>query len=78
VTTTEARELVLRLLGDIAPDADMAQVDGAVPLADQLDLDSMDQLNLLQAIAQETGRDVPDGDLPRLATLDGAAAYLAA
>ncbi|TKB71975.1 MAG: acyl carrier protein [Nitrospira sp.] len=69
---------VLRLLGDIAPEADLATLNPDVSLRDQLDLDSMDFLNFLIALHQSLGVDIPEGDYPKLATLSGCLAFLAA
>ena len=67
---------VLRLLGDIAPEADLATLKPDVSLRDQLDLDSMDFLNFVIALHQSLGVDIPEGDYPKLATLNGCLAYL--
>jgi acyl carrier protein len=71
------RAIVLRLLGDIAPEADMAAIDPARRIRDQLDIDSMDALNFLIAVHEETGIDIPESDYPRLTTIDNIVSYLA-
>jgi acyl carrier protein len=43
-----------------------------------LDLDSMDFNNLIIAIHERTGRNIPEADYNKLFTLKGAIAYLAA
>jgi acyl carrier protein len=73
---TEARSLVLEVLSGIAPEADLANLRGAVQLRDELDLDSMDFLNFIAALHERTRIDIPEVDYPKLSTLDGAAAYL--
>jgi acyl carrier protein len=45
-------------------------------LCEQIDLDSMDLLNLVIAIHEATGVDIPEADYPEMASLDGCAAYL--
>jgi len=77
VTGTEIRATVLRLLGDVAPEADLAALRPDAPLREQLDLDSMDFLNLMIAIHEAFGVEIPEADYPRLATLDGCVEYLA-
>jgi acyl carrier protein len=47
-----------------------------VPLREQLDLDSMDLLNLLVAIGERTRVEIPEVDAARLRTLDQLVAYL--
>jgi len=77
VTKDEIRTVVLRSLGEIAPEADPATIKPDVGFRDQLDLDSMDFLNFVIALHQALGVDIPEADYPRLATLDGCVEYLA-
>jgi len=74
----EARALLARLLHEIAPESDLSSVDPDALLQDELDLDSMDFLNLVTALHDETGIDVPERDYPQLATVGGFVAYVAA
>jgi acyl carrier protein len=54
----------------------MTAVDPARRIRDQLDIDSMDALNFLIAVHEETGVDIPESDYPRLTTVDGIVSYL--
>ncbi len=74
----ETRALVLRELHRIAPEIDLAQLDPAIDLREQVDLDSMDILNLAIAIHEATAVDIPEADYPHMVTIDGAVAYLSA
>lgn len=76
MTDEEIKALVLRELRKIAPEAEPDQIDSAVDLREQVDLDSMDILNLMIAIHDATKVDIPEADYPKMATLDGAVAYL--
>ena len=76
MTDDEIKALVLRELGKIAPEVDADQIDPAVELREQIDLDSMDLLNLMIAIHQTTGVDIPEADYPQMASLNGCIAYL--
>jgi acyl carrier protein len=49
-------------LGSLAPDDDIVEA---------LDLDSMDVLNIMAAVADETGLEIPERHYPRTRTLDG-------
>lgn len=71
------RATVLRVLGEVAPEADLTALDPAQDMREALDLDSMDILNLAVGLYQATGVDVPERDYPRIVTVDGAVAYLA-
>jgi acyl carrier protein len=76
VTDEEIKALVLRELRKIAPEAEPDQINPAVDMREQVDLDSMDILNLMIAIHAATKVDIPEADYPKMATLDGAVAYL--
>jgi acyl carrier protein len=77
MTTDEIRTTVLRMLGEIAPEADLAQIKPDVDFRDQLDLDSMDLLNFVIAVDGELGVDIPESDYRRLGSLDAFVDYLA-
>lgn len=74
----QAREAFLAALAEVAPEVDAATVDPAVDLGEQFELDSIDFLNLVVAVAQRTGVEVGERDYPQLRTVDGAVAYLTA
>jgi acyl carrier protein len=76
MTTDELRATVLRILGEIAPEADPATIKPDVDFRDQLDLDSMDLLNFVIAVDQEVGVDIPESDYGRLGSLDAFVEYL--
>jgi len=78
VTAGELRATVLRVLGEIAPEADPAEIKPDVSFRSQIDLDSMDVLNFVIALHEALGVEIPEADYPRLATLDGCVAYLGA
>ncbi|HTQ23668.1 MAG TPA: phosphopantetheine-binding protein [Candidatus Binataceae bacterium] len=71
----EIKAMVLRELGKIAPEVE-SEIDPATDLREQIDLDSMDMLNLMIAIHETTGVDIPESDYPQLATLGGCVSYL--
>jgi acyl carrier protein len=77
MTTDEITAVVLRVLGEIAPEADLTRIDPDATLRDQLDLDSMDVLNAMIGLHEALHVDIPETDYPKLATLKGAVAYLA-
>lgn len=77
MTKDEIREIVLHVLGKIAPEADMSQIKPNLRVRDQLDIDSMDLLNFVVGLHRELQVEIPEADYPRLATLDGCVDYLA-
>lgn len=78
MTTEHPRALLERLLHSIAPDVDLAGIDAGADLQEELDLDSMDFLNLVAAVCAETGFDIPETDYPQLGSLESFTSYLAA
>jgi acyl carrier protein len=77
MTPDEIRALLARLLHGVAPEIDLDEIDPAAPLQEAAELDSMDFLNLVTALYDETGIDVPERDYPLIATIDGFVAYVA-
>ncbi len=69
--TADAYALLSRLLGRIAPEVDLDEIDQAAPLQEAADLDSMDFVNLVTALYDETGIEIPERDYPAIATVDG-------
>ena len=67
----ELRTVVCSALGEIAPEADLASLPNDADLHEELELDSMDFLNFVTALHEQTGVDVPERDYPYLASLDG-------
>lgn len=78
MTRDELKARVLGILAELAPEADVHALKPDVRLRDQLDLDSMDFLNFLIGIDEQTGIDIPEAAYPRLATLNDIYAYLEA
>ncbi len=74
----ELHDVVIRALTEVAPDVDPAAIDPQTDLTDQLDIDSIDFLNVLVNVHEQTGVEIPERDYPKLATLDDAVAYLLA
>ena len=74
----DIRAVVIEELSNIAPEVDMATVDAAADLREELDINSMDFLNFITAIDKRLGINVPELDYPKLMSLDGAVAYLEA
>jgi len=78
MNVTSARDAVLGLLTEIAPEADLATLPGDADLRNAIDLDSLDFLTLIERLAAKTGVDVPENDYPEVRSLDGLAGYVAA
>lgn len=68
---------ILDIISTIAPDEDLSAVKPDVRLRDQIDLDSMDFLDIVMELRKRYGVEVPEEDYPKLATLDSCQEFLA-
>ncbi|MEW6544891.1 MAG: phosphopantetheine-binding protein [Nitrospirota bacterium] len=75
-TAEGIKSTVLRVLGEIAPEADLSSLKPDVSFRDQLDIDSMDFLNFVIALHETLRVEIPEADYPKLATLNGCVEYL--
>ncbi len=75
-TRQRARDAVVATLRRIAPEADLATIDPEIDLREQLDIDSIDFLNLLVGLHERLGIDIPESDYGRLTTLTGLTDYV--
>jgi len=76
MTDAELRQHILDAISEVAPEAEFDGLDPDDGLREQLDLDSMDFLNVVIALHEALGIDIPEADYPRLFTLNDAVAYL--
>lgn len=76
MTADQVKQIILDIIGEIAPDEDLSDVKPDVRLRDQLDLDSMDFLDIVMELRKQHGIEVPEADYQELASLDSCAKYL--
>jgi acyl carrier protein len=76
MTNEEIKDLVLEIIEDIDDEADFDSLDPDQPLRDQLDLDSMDFLDIVMELRKRHQLQIPEGDYPNLATLNSCVTYL--
>jgi acyl carrier protein len=76
MTPDEIQAVVIRCIRRVAPEVEPDEIEPEEPLRAQLDIDSMDQLNIVIGIHKELGIEIPEEDYPRLMTLSGTVAYL--
>ncbi len=77
MTKVEIRGTVLRVLGQIAPEADLSQLKPDLRIRDQLDIDSIDALNFFIGLHKELKVEIPEADYRKLVTLNNCTEYLA-
>ena len=76
MTKDETKQVVLEIIGDIAPDEDISNLKSDVRLRDQMQLDSMDFLDIVMELRKRHNIEVPEADYIHLASLDSCADYL--
>ena len=70
------KQIVLDIIAEIAPDEVLTDVKPEIRLRDQLDLDSMDFLDIVMELRKQHGIDVPEDEYRELESLDSCANYL--
>jgi acyl carrier protein len=76
MTKEQIRNTILEIIGQIIPDEDLSGLKGDIPIREQVELDSMDFLDIIMELRKRYGIEVPEDDYMQLATLDGCVAYL--
>ena len=76
MTREEIRNVVLEIIEDIDEDADFDNLDADKPLRDQLDLDSMDFLDIVMELRKRYKLQIPEEEYPELSTLNSCVNYL--
>ena len=76
MTREDVIKTVVDIITEIAPDEDLSNIEAAKSLREQLDLDSMDFLDIVMELRRQYGIEVPEQDYPQLASLDSCADYL--
>ena len=72
----QVKNIILDIITVVAPDADLSDIKSDVRLRDQLDLDSMDFLDIVMELRKRYKIEVPKEDYPKLASLDSCVEYL--
>ena len=76
MTIDEIKKVLLEIIQDIDDEADLENLNPADALRDQLDLDSMDFLDIVMELRKRYQIQIPEADYPQLATLDSCVNYL--
>ena len=76
MTPEEIKEAILEILEGIAPDEDLSELKDDVPLREQLELDSMDFLDIVMELRKRYRVQIPEDDYVELATMTSTVSYL--
>ena len=76
MTPAEIRAEVIEILEDIAPDEDLDGLKDEVAFREQLELDSMDFLDIVMELRKRHRIQVPEEDYEQLASMQSTVEYL--
>lgn len=76
MTPAEIRVEILDILSDIAPDEDLGGLVDATPFREQLELDSMDFLDIVMELRKRHRIQIPEEEYGQLASMASTVAYL--
>jgi len=76
MTEGDIREEILDILKSIAPDEDLTKLDDAINFREQLELDSMDFLDIVMELRKRHRIQIPEDDYVQLANMDSTVTFL--
>jgi acyl carrier protein len=76
MTEAQIKATIVKVLGQIAPEADLSTLGPDENVRETLDIDSFDHLNFLIGLHEALGVDIPEGDYGQLTTLGDIIHYL--
>ncbi len=76
MTSADIREEIIHILSGIAPDEDLSGLDDQKPFREQLELDSMDFLDIVMELRKRYRIQIPEEDYLQLASMNSTVTYL--
>jgi len=76
MTNIEIRDEILKILNDIAPDEDLSDLKDEIAFRDQLELDSMDFLDIVMELRKRHRVQIPEEDYGELESMQSTVTYL--
>ncbi|HWL07956.1 MAG TPA: acyl carrier protein [Planctomicrobium sp.] len=76
MTRPEIREVIIEILERIAPDEDLSNLDDSVAFREQMELDSMDFLDIVMELRKQYRVQIPENEYENLLTMDSTVNYL--
>ncbi len=76
MTPQDIRQVIIDILERIAPDEDLSDLDDSIPFREQMELDSMDFLDIVMELRKLYRVQIPESDYEQLASMDSTVAYL--
>ena len=72
----DIRKVILNILERIAPDEDLTNLDDSKPFREQMELDSMDFLDIVMELRKRHRVQIPEEDYGNLASMHSTVTYL--
>jgi acyl carrier protein len=72
----EIRTVIVDILERIAPDEDLSNLDDGVPFREQMELDSMDFLDIVMELRKQYRVQIPESDYEHLISMNSTVDYL--
>jgi acyl carrier protein len=76
MTADDIRKAILDILHDIAPDEDLSDLKEDVPFREQLEMDSMDFLDIVMELRKRYRVQIPEEEYTELASMASTVKYL--
>ena len=76
MTPAEIREVILDILEGIAQDDDLSELQDDLPFREQLELDSMDFLDIVMELRKRYRVQIPEEDYEHLQSMQSTVEYL--
>ena len=76
MTKEEIKSVLMEIVAEIIPDEDLTNLKDDIPIREQVELDSMDFLDIVMELRKRYSVEVPEDDYMQLATIDSSVAYL--
>jgi acyl carrier protein len=76
MSPADIRTEILDILSDIAPDEDLSNLADDKPFREQIELDSMDFLDIVMELRKRHRIQIPEADYQYLASMSSTVAYL--
>jgi len=76
MTPEQIRQVILEILERIVPDEDLSSLKDEVPFREQMELDSMDFLDIVMELRKQYRVQIPEEDYHHLGTMSGTVTYL--
>jgi acyl carrier protein len=76
MTPAEIREEIIDILSDIAPDEDLSGLNDSQSFREQIELDSMDFLDIVMELRKRHRVQIPEEDYGQLASMESTVKYL--